>query len=86
MGCSAYIVFVLFHKDTAFKNAIKSVGGQREIGSISNRNLKPVLNASAPAMSSYLLKHVLCESFASKSRVLWDLITVVSGQRLSPYG
>ena len=54
MGCSAYIVFVLFHKDTALKNA---VGDQREIGSISSRNLKPVLNASAqrcPAISCNL--------------------------------
>lgn len=59
MGYSAYIVFGLFHKDAALKKAVKSVGDQKEIGSVSNNNLnlKPVLNVSAPVMSSYLLYH-----------------------------
>lgn len=59
MGYSAYLEFGLFHKDAGLKKAVKSVGDQKEIGSISNKNLnlKPVLNASAPVMSNYLLYH-----------------------------
>lgn len=54
-GYSDRIVFVFFHKDTALKNAVKSVGDQRAIGSIPNASLKAAVSGSAPAVCGCLL-------------------------------